>query len=275
MDKHIVFIGTGNMGQCLIAGLCQSGYSTQHLHAYDSDPQKTQNIAEQYAVHPLTQLSQIGDLADLIVLAVKPQVLPSVLQDLSPFTRQRNPLLISIAAGITLESIQKHLANPMYSIIRAMPNLGALVQASATGLYASAFVTDEQRKLSESIFKTVGIIHWVNDENALDAVTAVSGSGPAYFFLLMEAMEKAAIEIGLSPELAHEFIIQTALGAARTAQRDELDFAFLRKQVTSPGGTTEKALEILQPRSFNDLIQQAIKGAFQRAIEISSKDKQL
>jgi pyrroline-5-carboxylate reductase len=206
--------------------------------------------------------------ADVVVLAVKPQVMRSVLEPLQSIAQKQRPLLVSVAAGIREASLNSWLGGNL-PIVRCMPNTPALVQAGATGLYANPQVNKEQRSLAESILRTVGITLWFDDEAKLDTVTAVSGSGPAYFFLVMEAMQAAAESLGLKPDDAKLLVVQTALGAARLALESEQQPAELRKQVTSKGGTTEAALNQLNAGGLVPLFAEALKAAEERSKELA------
>ena len=205
-----------------------------------------------------------------MVLAVKPQVLQDVAGDLSAALAQQRPLVISIAAGIREATLRSWLGENT-AIVRAMPNTPALVQSGATALYANTRVTEQQRSLAESILRAVGLVIWVEDEDLMDAVTALSGSGPAYFFLFMEAMQAAGMELGLPADTARLLTLQTAFGAARMALESPEDAGTLRRHVTSPGGTTEAAINILQQGELQELVRRALQGAAERSKELAGE----
>ena len=208
--------------------------------------------------------------ADIVVLAVKPQVLAAVAQDLAPVVQEQQPLVISVAAGIRIEHLQ-HWLGPDCAIVRTMPNTPAMLQAGATGLFASDRVSEEQRSLAESLMRAVGITVWVQHEGLIDAVTALSGSGPAYFFLIMEQMIRSARTLGLGEEEATLLTLQTALGAARMALESDDSPATLRARVTSPGGTTEQAIRVFEQEGLEQIVKQAMTAARDRSIELSSQ----
>jgi pyrroline-5-carboxylate reductase len=268
--QKIGFIGGGNMASSLISGLIASGHSPQHLWVSDINPDTLKLLAEHHNVNTSASNDEIINAVDVIVLAVKPQVLSSVAKSAAALIQQKKPLVVSIAAGISQQSLSRWLGADA-AIVRCMPNTPALVLTGATALHANAIVTAEQRNLAENIMRSVGIALWVEDESELDAVTAVSGSGPAYYFLLMEAMEKAALELGLSEETARLLVQQTALGAAKIALESSESPEELRKRVTSPGGTTQRAIETFELGGFTELVSKALHGARDRSIEMSKQ----
>ncbi|TVT58601.1 MAG: pyrroline-5-carboxylate reductase [Sedimenticola thiotaurini] len=267
-SKSIAFIGSGNMATSLIGGLVADGYNPKQIIASDPDSEKRADLAARFGI--LTAEDNLAAIAqaDVVVLAVKPQVLEQICLSLAQSIRQTQPLVISIAAGIR-ESDMQHWLGGNVALVRTMPNTPAMLQAGATVLHAGKGVSESQRDLAESILRAVGLTRWVNDEKLMDIATALSGSGPAYFFLVMEAMETAAIENGLTPETARLLTIQTALGAARMAIESSDGPATLRQKVTSPGGTTERALEILEQGDLRALFAKALAGARKRSEELS------
>jgi pyrroline-5-carboxylate reductase len=206
--------------------------------------------------------------AQVIVLAVKPQVAAKVMQSIS--TIQPNQLLVSIAAGINLASLTAWTSAEQ-AIVRCMPNTPALLGAGASGLFANNRCDSEQRKLAEQILLSTGTVLWVSKESDLDAVTALSGSGPAYFFLLMEAMIEAGVELGLDAQSATQLTLQTAYGAALMAQQSKESPAVLRANVTSPGGTTAAALDVMLEASLPTTIKMALRAAEQRAVVMAQE----
>jgi pyrroline-5-carboxylate reductase len=266
---RIAFIGGGNMAQSLLSGLLASGYPAAQLCATDpAEPQRAAITA--LGVTALTDNALAVRDADVVVLAVKPQVMRAVTTALFPKqTDGALPLLISIAAGVPLASIARWTGAG--AIVRAMPNTPALLQAGITGVYASAGVSDAGRALAERILGAAGKVVWVDQETDLDAVTAVSGSGPAYFFHLMEAMIEAGEALGLTPETALELTLETAYGAALMARRRDATPTRLRQNVTSPGGTTERALALLDAAGVSAAVRAAVTGAAIRARELAEE----
>jgi len=270
--QKIGFIGGGNMASSLISGLIASGHSAQHLWVSDIDPDTLKALAENLNVNTSASNDAVINEVDVIVLAVKPQTLGSVAKSAAALIQQKKSLVVSIAAGISQRSLSQWLGADV-AIVRCMPNTPALVLTGATALHANAKVTAEQRNLAENIMRSVGIALWVKDENELDAVTAVSGSGPAYYFLLMEAMEKAAVELGLSEATARLLVQQTALGAAKIALESSESPEQLRKRVTSPGGTTQQAIDTFEQGQFTELVSKALHAARDRSIEMSKQSE--
>ena len=270
--QKIGFIGGGNMASSLISGLIASGHSPQHLWVSDINPDALKALAENLNVNTSTSNDTVINEVDVIVLAVKPQILSNVAKSAAALIQQKKSLVVSIAAGISQHSLSQWLGADT-AIVRCMPNTPALVLTGATALYANARVTVEQRNLAENIMRSVGIALWVKDESELDAVTAVSGSGPAYYFLLMESMEKAALELGLSEATARLLVQQTALGAAKIALESSESPEQLRKRVTSPGGTTQRAIETFEQGGFTELVSKALHAARDRSIEMSKQSE--
>jgi pyrroline-5-carboxylate reductase len=268
--QKIGFIGGGNMASSLISGLIASGHSPQDLWVSDINQDALKVLAKNLNVNTSTNNDDIINAVDVVVLAVKPQILSTVAKNATPSIQQKQPLVVSIAAGISQQSLSQWLGNNI-AIVRCMPNTPALVLTGATALHANSQVTAEQHDLAENIMRSVGIALWVNDESELDVVTAVSGSGPAYYFLLMEAMEKAAIEMGMNEVTARLLVQQTALGAAKIALESSESPEQLRKRVTSPGGTTQQALETFEEGGFTALVSKALHAARDRSIEMSKQ----
>jgi pyrroline-5-carboxylate reductase len=270
-NSIITFIGGGNMATSLIGGLLQTGVPPENLRV--SDP-LSQPLALRFPISCYTDnLAAIAG-ANVIVLAVKPQILPAVAKSLVAGFSDPPPLVISIAAGIRLIDLARWLGGPQQRpvpIVRVMPNTPALVQCSASALFASPQVKEEQRELAENILRAVGLTIWIAEESLMDAVTALSGSGPAYFFLLMEVLEKAGIQLGLPPETVRLLTLQTALGSAKMALESQQDVASLRMQVTSKGGTTEQAINTLQAGGLQTLFNQALLAAQQRAVTLAKQ----
>lgn len=272
INKKIGFIGSGNMAYSLIGGLTSTGVQGSNIWVSDPSTEKTTQLASQFGTNTSDSNSSLVAAVDIVILAVKPQQLADVCREIAPTVQSSKPLVISIAAGITSQAIERWLcteAKQTVALVRCMPNTPALVQSGATALYANAQVNDEQKTLSESILRAVGLTLWLNNESEMDAVTALSGSGPAYFFLVIEALEKAGTGLGLDEKTAHLLAIQTAFGASKMALESDDSAETLRKKVTSPGGTTEKAIGILQDGQLEALFAQALEGAKARSIELA------
>ena len=264
----ITFIGGGNMASSLLAGLLADGYPPTAIRVAEPDEARRQDLGERFGVRTYaSNRPAIADAATL-VLCVKPQLAPAVCREIGSLVSELGPLVISIMAGVTEAAIQTWLGAPV-PVVRTMPNTPALVQTGAIGMHASPEVTEEGRNQAETILRATGLIRWVDDEAQIDAVTAISGSGPAYFFLLMEALEQAGIDLGLDAETARLLTIQTALGAARMAVESDSPPERLREQVTSPGGTTERALAVFEEAGLRALVGRAALAARDRAAEIS------
>ncbi len=265
----ITFIGAGNMARSLIVGLLQD-QSNVVLRVADPDQRQLDAIRQHWpSVFVTTDNQEAIQGADVVILAVKPQIMREVVEGLAEPAQRNRPLFISVAAGIREAAINRWLGGNL-PVVRCMPNTPALVQAGATGLYANTQVSEAQRSIAESILRAVGIALWFSDENSLDAVTAVSGSGPAYFFLVMEAMQAAAEQLGIPAEDAHLLVVQTALGAARLALESNDPPAELRRKVTSKGGTTEAALKVLNEGGLPELFGKALQAANNRSQELAA-----
>lgn len=266
----ITFLGGGNMAKSLIGGLIADGFDAQHIHVSDPSPDCLTTLSSEYSVRTFSNNIDAMTGCDIVVLAVKPQQLQAVVKEIAPYWTNGMQLL-SIAAGIQLADIARWLGHDNAALVRAMPNTPALVQAGASGMYANDSVSTQQHELAESIMRSVGITLWVDNEAQLDAVTALSGSGPAYFFLVMEAMEKAGVELGLSAETAKLLCIQTAFGAAKMALESNDSPTLLRQRVTSPGGTTERAIHELQDGGLEGLFENALIAAALRSRELATQ----
>lgn len=258
------------MASSLMSGLIASGHSPRQLWVSDINPDTLNTLSANLNVNISDSNDAVINAADVVVLAVKPQIMASVTKNIATLIQQRKTLVISIAAGINQTTLSQWLGTDT-PIVRCMPNTPALVLTGATAMYANDKVSAAQRDLAETILRSVGIALWVQDENDLDAVTAVSGSGPAYYFLLMEAMEKAALELGLNETTARLLVQQTALGAAKIALESSESPEQLRKRVTSPGGTTQQAIETFEKGGFTELVSKALHAARDRSIEMSKQ----
>ncbi len=268
IQQTLSFIGGGNMAGALIHGLIEDGTDPGRILVAEPDSGRREALAARFGVRTTEDNQEAAGEAAILVLAVKPQVLREVARKLAPVLAQSRPLCISIAAGVRHAALQSWLGDEV-PLVRAMPNTPAMLQAGATGLYAPASLDEPRREAAEHVLRAVGLVVWVEEEALMDAVTAVSGSGPAYFFLFMEAMERSAVELGLPPEEARLLVRQTALGAARMALESELDLPALRLGVTSPGGTTEQAIRAFEAGGLRSLVQQAVEAARDRSRELS------
>ena len=268
MNQDIVFIGAGNMAGALIGGLIADGMAPDRILAADPSAEKCAALSAATGIRTLSDNVAAAANAGTLVLAVKPQVLAKVARELATTVQDRRPLVISIAAGIRCDSLQSWLGGGA-ALVRAMPNTPALVQSGATALYATPGVSGRQREQAESLLRAVGITCWLEDESLMDAVTALSGSGPAYFFQVMEALENGARAMGIDQATAHLLTLQTALGAARMALESSEPPGILRERVTSPGGTTEKALGVLRDGGLEALLTRALDAARARSVELS------
>lgn len=264
MDTSIVFVGGGNMATSLISGLRQADCPGERITVVEPDEAKGEQLAAKYDVRVVTAATADVLDAEVVVLAVKPQMLRDVCQGLAKPMGNNRPLVISIAAGVPIAGLREWLGAD-HAYVRSMPNTPSLIGAGATGLYADERVTAGQRELAETILATAGIVAWVDDEKRLDAVTATSGSGPAYFFAFMEAMQAGAQELGLDESTARELVLHTALGAARMAIESGDDPTTLREKVTSPGGTTAAALDEFSQGELGALVERAMRSAAGRA----------
>ena len=262
------FIGAGNMARSLASGLLRNSWNRDQVILSDPDPEQRRTIETVLGAKAFGDNTHIATRADILVLAVKPQILADVAKAVAPAVQKKKPLVISIAAGVRLEDIERWLGGGL-ALVRAMPNTAALIGSGATGLYANERVDEKMRDQAESILRAVGITVWLEDEYLIDAVTALSGSGPAYFFLVMEALEQAAIEAGLDPKQARLLTLETAFGAAKMALEGHEEPTLLRRRVTSPGGTTERAVKVLEEGGIRRLFKEAVQAAVYRAREIA------
>ncbi len=267
-DPTIAFIGAGNMAAALIGGLIADGTPTERLIAADPDAERLRQLAASAGIRTLEDNAEAVRAADVVVLAVKPQVLQQVASGLSEAIQAHRPLVISIAAGVRSDTLQRWLGGGV-ALVRSMPNTPAMLQAGATALYATPEVDAAQREQAETVLRAVGLVRWVEDESLMDAVTALSGSGPAYFFLFMEALEQAGERLGLPADTARLLTLQTALGAARMAIESGEDPAELRRRVTSPGGTTERAIAAFEADDLAGVVLRALSAARDRSVELS------
>ena len=269
-NKTIIgFIGAGNMAYALINGLLNNGYDSKNIKASDPNNGSSQKIEAELNITTFSNNSSLIEVCDIIVFAVKPQVLSEICLELRDNIKP-NHLFISIVAGIRVNDINRWLGGN-YSLVRTMPNTPALMQHGVTGLFPNEVVNDEQKALVTTILSSVGDCFWVNEERLIDAITAISGSGPAYFFLLMQSMTQAGMALGLDEKTAKELSVQTGFGASLMATKSGKDPRTLRTDVTSPNGTTQAAIECFQDQNFEGIVASATRAAFDRACELSNE----
>ena len=267
---RIAFIGGGNMARSLIGAQRARGVPAASIRVAEPRAEAREALALEFGVRVFADNAEAVAGAECVVLAVKPQMMRKVCEGLDEPLRGKQVLLISIAAGIRIAQIERLLGSG-HAIVRCMPNTPALVGAGAAGLCANRNVSAEQRALAESILDAAGIVRWIDAESQMDSVTALSGSGPAYFFLLVEAMEDAAVQLGLPRETARSLAEQTCLGAGHMLADGDETAAELRKRVTSPHGTTAAALDTFEQGGFRKLVEQALAAAQRRGAEMSAE----
>jgi pyrroline-5-carboxylate reductase len=269
-QTKLTFIGAGNMARSLIGGLVADGWNPAAIRVADPNPEQLQWTQQFSGLQHFAENSIAISGSEVVILAVKPQNMHAVTQDIADIVQQQKPLIVSIAAGIKAVDLYRWLGDKT-ALVRCMPNTPALVQSGATALYANTYVSEQQHDLAESILRAVGLTLWVDDEAMMDAVTALSGSGPAYIFLVIEALQAAGSELGLPPETARLLALQTAFGAAKMALESQHDASVLRQRVTSPGGTTESALQVLEEGNLRGLFADALKSASNRSKQLAEQ----
>lgn len=270
MASHITFIGAGNMASAIIEGLINSGHDADSLTATATSDNTLSPLRARLGIRTSTDNAQAIADCDVVVLSVKPQIMHQVCEEIRHSIQARKPLIISVAAGLTAETLERWLGGDL-AVVRCMPNTPSLVGAGASGLYANAHVSSRQRQLAEELLSAVGIVEWVEAEQLLEVVTAVSGSAPAYFFLMLEAMEEAAVAHGLPAATARRLAIQTALGSAKMAMTSDKLPGELKRDVMSPGGTTERAVQRLESGGIRQLLQDAMGDCATRAGEMAKQ----
>ena len=256
-NANITFIGGGNMARSLIAGLVQDGYSGKHICVVDRNQPKVDYFIQHYQVQASTDIESGIAFGDIIVLAVKPQTIATVAKQVGKQIQQKSPLFLSIAAGVTCDTLAVYFGAKT-PIVRAMPNTPSLVQASATGLFATQYVSMQQKDLAEQILRAVGLTLWVTEEALIDSVTCIAGSAPGYLFAIMESMQQIGVELGLTEKNARLLTAQALLGTAKLAIESGESFSQLRHNVTSKGGTTSEALRVLKERDMHGLLTEAL-----------------
>ena len=257
------------MARSLIGGLIDYGMKPQLITVGEPNASRRQELTNDFGVTALADNVAAVNESDIVILAVKPQVMKTAVIPLSKGLSEKNPLLISIAAGIPISSLESWTGGDL-AIVRAMPNTPALINMGITALFANSRVSPEQHNQAKSILRAVGKVVWVEEETLMDTVTAVSGSGPAYFFYFLEALEQAAIEEGLDENTARLLTLETALGAARLAIETTKSPSELRDQVTSPGGTTEAAIQVFNYSDISQILKRAVTAARKRAADLAA-----
>lgn len=263
----IGFIGAGNMAYALIKGLINNGYGAENIKISDLDKSLLSSRKEELGLGTYTDNTALIATCDIVVLAVKPQVMSDVCKGLQGKVKS-NHLFVSIAAGIRANDICRWLDGD-FALVRTMPNTPAQVKQGATGLFANDLVSNEQKNIVTSILSSVGDCFWVAEEKLIDAITAISGSGPAYFFLMMQSMTQAGMALGLDEKTASALSVKTALGASIMAANSDDDPKQLRANVTSPNGTTQAAIESFQDQNFEGIVANAARAAYDRAQQLS------
>ena len=257
------------MATSIIGGLIAKGFAANTICVSEPLAENRSRLHQDFGIQTESENAAAVKDADVVVLAVKPQVLNTVCAGLKNQLSD-SALIISIAAGIPIKQLSNWLGEQL-AIVRCMPNTPALVQVGATGAFANAAVSDTQKTLADKILSAVGIVEWLDDEAQIDSVTAISGSAPAYFFLLLEAMVSAAEKQGLPTQTARNLAVQTCVGAGLLAQKDSTELSELRRRVTSPGGTTERAIDAFQKADFEKIVQTAMDACLQRSIELAEQ----
>jgi pyrroline-5-carboxylate reductase len=268
-ETRLAIIGAGNIAHAIVTGLLESGLSTERIVVSDTSSQQLAPFAELGISVTSDNCTAVAD-TQATILCVKPDVVPLVAREICASVAANDSLVISVAAGVGLQSLALWLGENI-PLVRCMPNTPALVQLGATGMYANNLVTTDQKSLATRIMGSVGLTIWLDAEDQLNAVTALSGSGPAYFFYVMEIMAAVGTGMGLSTEVCRQLVLQTALGASTMAARSAEEPAELRRRVTSPGGTTAAALECLREHGLPDAFRLALEAAQARSVELSQK----
>jgi pyrroline-5-carboxylate reductase len=265
---RIGFIGGGNMAQAIIRGLLQAGHPAENIRVSDPSADQLQAIKSLHtALKTDADNAALAADCDVLVLAVKPQIMAAVATPLGQVNRTADQVVISVAAGITLASMRTWFSDDA-ALIRVMPNQPSLVGEGMSGLCASRNVNAQGKDVANYVMKATGAVAWIEDEQLMDAVTAVSGSGPAYFYLIMEIMQQVAEEFGFDATTARTLATRTALGAGMVAAQSNEDLKLLRERVTSPGGTTAAALQSLEESGIRDIFRNALTAARERSVEL-------
>lgn len=270
MASQVTFIGAGNMASAIFGGMIESGYPRDAITATSPTDEHLASLRTRYGIKTLTDNAAAVADADVVVLAVKPQIMQTVCEALRDVIQTRKPLIVSVAAGLTAQTLERWLGNEL-AVVRCMPNTPSLVGAGAAGLFANPRVSEAQRRQATQLMEAVGVVEWVEDETLLEAVTAVAGSAPAYFFLVFEALEAAGTRLGLPADSARRLALQTAYGAARMAQQSDQAPDQLKRNVMSPGGTTEQAIQVLEQAGLRQAFLDATEACAARAREMAEE----
>ena len=269
-NNHLAILGGGNMGRALLGGLLRRGTRPEHITVGESWQASRESLTADFGVQATADNAAAVESASVVIVAVKPQIASGVVAALQPSLQRTRPLVISIAAGIRVAALEDW-CGPGVPVVRAMPNRPALVGAGATGLFASETVGSAQREIAERVMQAVGEVVWVTTEDHLDVVTALSGSGPAYFFLLAELLVQGAMDLGLEAAAARRLAIATLHGAGQLAHASDGDLAKMRAEVTSKGGTTEAALNQLGAADLRGIVARALEAATRRSRELAAQ----
>lgn len=268
--SKIAFIGAGNMNSAIIVGLINGGVSATDIMVSNPSPEKREALANQHGILQTSNNTEAANFADIIVLGVKPHLISDVCLQVSQSTDVSNKCFISVAAGTPVQQIQESLGGKI-AVIRTMPNTPSQLGLGITGAYPSPEVSEQQKSIADTLLKAVGDVVWLDNESQIDNITAVSGSGPAYFFLFMEAMEQTAKDFGFTEQESRLLVQQTALGAANMVVKNDVSIGQLRENVTSKGGTTQAALTTFIDGGLPPLVTKAMKAAVTRAKEMAQK----
>ncbi|HWS39897.1 MAG TPA: pyrroline-5-carboxylate reductase [Arenimonas sp.] len=271
MKTNIAFIGGGNMARSIIGGLLANGYENARIHVSEPYQPVREALANELALDVVDDNLKVATKSQVWLFAVKPQVMKAVCAELKALAQTQKPLIISIAAGITATQLDEWLGGSA-AIVRVMPNTPALLGAGASGLFATNTVNDEQKQTAELIFQATGLIQWIDEESLIDTVTALSGSGPAYVFMLAEAMQAAAEKQGLPKATAQALAVQTFVGAAKMLSESGESAEILRQRVTSPNGTTHAAIVQFEQGGLRELVQSAMDAASERGRALSKEN---
>jgi len=271
LNQTIGFIGGGNMASSLIGGLIKGGVVTANsITVFEPNAEKAASLKTEFGINIAADNIELINNSNTVVVAVKPQVLEAVLTPLASTVQATSPMIVSIAAGITTNSIEQWLGGNV-AVVRVMPNTPALVSQGASGLYANAQVSDEQKTTATQLINAVGSSAWVNSEADIDNITALSGSGPAYFMLFIQSLIDASIEAGLDPQTAKKLAVKTASGTAALIESNDTPLQTLIDNVTSPGGTTEQALRSFHQSGLPDVVKNAFNAAKNRSEELANE----
>lgn len=268
---NIAFIGAGNMNSAIISGLIKTGYDANKVMVSNPSPAKREALAKKFNIQETADNLVAAKFADYIVLGVKPHLIGSVCQQINAEMDVSKKCFISVAAGCSIATMEKALNN-LCAVIRTMPNTPSQLGLGVSGIYASSQANEQQKAIAEQLMSAVGITKWLEKEDDIDNIIAVSGSGPAYFFLFMEAMEKHALTLGFTAKESRELVQQTAMGAAQMIANNDSPISELRENVTSKGGTTQAALSTFIDGGLEPLVRKAMNNAISRAKEMAQNN---